>query len=73
MKNVSESLAGRADVAELETLSFKEIQAALPQTELEAAIVRGGFPENYMPTQTSMGRLSTTPIRPPTWNATFAR
>lgn len=45
MRNVSESLAGRADVAELETLSFKEIHAPLPQTELEAAIVRGGFPE----------------------------
>lgn len=45
MKNVSESLAGRADIAELETLSFAEIKAALPQTTVEAAIVRGGFPE----------------------------
>src|ERR1700745_860753 len=32
MKNLSESLAGRADIVELETLSFAEIQAALPQT-----------------------------------------
>jgi len=45
MKSVSESLAGRADIVELETLSWAEIQAALPQTGLEAAIVRGGFPE----------------------------
>ena len=45
MKNVSESLAGRADIVELETLSWAEIRAALPQTELESAIVRGGFPE----------------------------
>ena len=47
MKNVSESLAGRADIVELETLSFSEIREALPNTELEIAIVRGGFPELY--------------------------
>jgi predicted AAA+ superfamily ATPase len=47
MKSVSESLAGRADVVELETLSFAEISAALPDTAVEAAIVRGGFPELY--------------------------
>src|SRR5208283_1137277 len=47
MKNVSESLAGRADIVELETLSLAEIRAALPQTGIEAAIVRGGFPELY--------------------------
>src|SRR5713101_3831418 len=45
MKNVSESLAGRADIVELETLSLAEIQAALPQTTPETIIVRGGFPE----------------------------
>jgi predicted AAA+ superfamily ATPase len=45
MKSVSESLAGRADIAELETLSLAEIRAALPQTVLENAVVRGGFPE----------------------------
>jgi len=45
MKNVSESLAGRADILELETLSFAEILAALPGTGVEAAMVRGGFPE----------------------------
>jgi uncharacterized protein len=47
MKNVSESLAGRADIVELETLSLTEIQGALPATAIEAAIVRGGFPELY--------------------------
>jgi predicted AAA+ superfamily ATPase len=47
MKNVSESLAGRADIVELETLSLAEIRSALPETRLEAAIVRGGFPELY--------------------------
>jgi len=45
MKSVSESLAGRADIAELETLSFAEILVALPKTAVEVAIVRGGFPE----------------------------
>src|SRR5712692_3212366 len=45
MKSVSESLAGRVDIVELETLSLAEIQAALPQTTPENAIVRGGFPE----------------------------
>lgn len=45
MKNISESLAGRSDIAELETLSLAEIRAALPKTPLELAIVRGGFPE----------------------------
>ena len=47
MKGVSESLAGRADIIELSTLSWTEIRAALPQTVLETAVVRGGFPELY--------------------------
>ena len=45
MKSVSESLAGRADIVELETLSLAEIRRALPETTPESAIVRGGFPE----------------------------
>jgi len=45
MKSVSESLAGRADIVELETLSLAEIREALPDTSVESAIVRGGFPE----------------------------
>jgi predicted AAA+ superfamily ATPase len=47
MKGVSESLAGRADIIELETLSLAEIRGARPKTKVEAAIVRGGFPELY--------------------------
>ena len=47
MRNASESLAGRADIVELETLSFAEIREALPKAELETVIVRGGFPELY--------------------------
>src|SRR5437899_1400262 len=45
MKGVSESLAGRADIIELETLSLSEIRAASPKTSVETVIVRGGFPE----------------------------
>ena len=45
MKGVSESLAGRVDIIELETLSLAEIRSALPKAGLETAIVRGGFPE----------------------------
>lgn len=45
MKGVAESLAGRADIVDLETLSLAEIRGALSETGLEAAIVRGGFPE----------------------------
>lgn len=47
MKNVSESLAGRADIVELETLSLSEIRNVLPESALASVIVRGGFPELY--------------------------
>ena len=47
MKGVTESLTGRADIVELETLSLAEIHGALPRTTLDGAIVRGGFPELY--------------------------
>jgi uncharacterized protein len=47
MKNVSESLAGRADIVELETLSLAEIRGTLPKTRVETVMVRGGFPELY--------------------------
>jgi uncharacterized protein len=47
MKSVSESLAGRADIVELETLSFAEIRPALPHIGIETAVLRGGFPELY--------------------------
>src|SRR6185503_9457904 len=45
MKGVSESLAGRADILDLETLSLSEIRNAIPKSRLETMIVRGGFPE----------------------------
>ena len=45
MRSVSESLAGRADIVELETLSLHELQRSLPETTPEEVIVRGGFPE----------------------------
>lgn len=45
MKGVSESLAGRADIIELETLSLAEVVEADPTARVDATIVRGGFPE----------------------------
>jgi uncharacterized protein len=47
MKGVSESLAGRADVVELETLSLAEILKSTAASDLQEIIVRGGFPELY--------------------------
>lgn len=47
MKKISESLAGRAEIVELETLSFAELGAVSPATPVEEAVVRGGFPELY--------------------------
>lgn len=47
MRGVADSLAGRADIVDLEPLSWAEIRAALPAFDLQAAIVRGGFPELY--------------------------
>src|SRR5438046_10090724 len=45
MKSVSESLAGRADIVELDALSLAGIRAALPHTQREAAIAGGAFRE----------------------------
>ncbi len=45
MEAGSDSLAGRAAVVELEPLSFREIARALPDVTVEAALLRGGFPE----------------------------
>ena len=45
MQGVSESLAGRADIVSLETLSLAEMRGARPSTTVEQAILRGGFPE----------------------------
>src|SRR5258708_4417227 len=69
MKSVSESLAGRPDIAGLGTPSFHQIPAALQHTALEAAIVGAGF-QSCMPMLTSTMRPSPTPVWLPTWNAT---
>ena len=45
MRSVSDSLAGRAEVVELEPLSFAEARAAHPGLGVEEFLVRGGFPE----------------------------
>ena len=47
MKSVSDSLAGRASIVELEPLSFAEARAAHPYLTVEEFLVRGGFPELY--------------------------
>ena len=47
MRSVSDSLAGRASVNELEPLSFAEARAAHPELTVEEFLVRGGFPELY--------------------------
>ena len=47
MRAVSESLAGRADILELEGLSWHEIRASHPGMRVEDVLVRGGFPELY--------------------------
>jgi predicted AAA+ superfamily ATPase len=45
MRSISESLAGRADVLELETLSWSEARSASPGLSIEDFLLRGGFPE----------------------------
>lgn len=47
MSSVSDSLAGRAAILELEGLTWAEIHAARPELSLEDVVVRGGFPELY--------------------------
>ena len=47
MRSVSDSLAGRAEVIELEPLSFAEARAAHPCLGVGEFLVRGGFPELY--------------------------
>ncbi|QVL52399.1 MAG: ATP-binding protein [Cyanobium sp. M30B3] len=45
MRNVSESLAGRAAVVNLHGLSLAEILGAAPQSTLPQILLRGSFPE----------------------------
>ena len=56
MSSVGDSLAGRIDVIELETLSHKEILASQRHTSLDQMMFRGGYPELY--NQTNQIRLS---------------
>jgi predicted AAA+ superfamily ATPase len=45
MKGVTESLAGRAAILELGTLSYAELKPCYSPIQLEPLIIRGGFPE----------------------------
>jgi predicted AAA+ superfamily ATPase len=45
MKEVSDSLAGRVALFELEPLSWAEIHGAKPETRYEDVLLRGGYPE----------------------------
>ena len=47
MRSVSDSLAGRADILEMEPLAYSEAKAAHPDLTVEEFLVRGGFPELY--------------------------
>ena len=47
MRAVTDSLAGRADILELEPLTFEETRQSLPDITVEEFLVRGGFPELY--------------------------
>ncbi|MEM7125560.1 MAG: ATP-binding protein [Chloroflexota bacterium] len=47
MKNVSESLAGRAGILSLPTLSASEVQQASTDFELTDFVLRGGYPVLY--------------------------
>ena len=72
MAGVTESLAGRAGVLQLATLSYAEVVQALPQTSLEEMLVRGGFPELYeKPDLDALG--STSPMWQPILNAICGR
>lgn len=47
MQSISDSLAGRAEILELEPLSFAEAKATHPDITVEEFLVRGGYPELY--------------------------
>lgn len=47
MKGVSESLAGRAAVLQLDGLSFQELLAHTPRLPVDDFVWKGGFPELY--------------------------
>ncbi len=45
MSGVSESLAGRADILQLDGLSYADLRAAEQDLSVEAFVLKGGFPE----------------------------
>lgn len=45
MKGVADSLAGRAEIIELQTLALPEVRRAQRSIDVATAMVRGGFPE----------------------------
>ncbi len=45
MKGISDSLAGRVGVLELETLTYDEIDEAFPDTNIHTLLLRGAYPE----------------------------
>ncbi|MBP9839283.1 MAG: DUF4143 domain-containing protein [Proteobacteria bacterium] len=47
MQGVSDSLAGRIDIFELENLNYHEIQRQRVGQSIDSTIFRGGFPELY--------------------------
>ena len=47
MRSVSDSVAGRADIVELEPLAFSEVKSVYPDIAVEEFLVRGGSPELY--------------------------
>jgi uncharacterized protein len=47
MRSVSESLAGRAQIFEIEGLTQREIDRVAPDMAIEERMLRGGFPELY--------------------------
>lgn len=57
MKSVGDSLAGRIDIVELETLSLKEINGSQNSFPIEEAMFRGGYPELYNNTQLREARF----------------
>jgi len=47
MKGISESLAGRVEILELEPLSLHEILGSYPDMDLNEVLLRGGYPELF--------------------------
>ncbi len=45
MRGVSESLAGRADILQLDSLSYAELRTAGRDLSVETFVLKGGFPE----------------------------